>query len=193
MTDARDPADAAPPPASPSPPPPPHPPRRRRWVRWALAASVCVNLLLIGAAAGAFLRHGGPPRPPMPAGFDRVSLWHAFREMAPEERDAARTALKARREQMRRLGDALAETRGGIADALAARPFSPEALAAALNAAREAERASGGLSDAVFVDLAGRLTDHSRQEIAEALREARGRGRWDRDDDRGPPRPPRED
>lgn len=167
----------------------PAPPRpRRRWARWALAASVCVNLLLIGAAAGAFLRHGGPPKAAMPAGFDRVTLWRAFRELPSDDRDAARDAVRARHDDMHRMAGAMVEARRGIAAAMEAKPFDPDALATALVAARDAERASGGLADLIFVDVAGRLTDHSREEIAEALREDRGSGRWGHDDGRGPPR-----
>ena len=160
------------------------PPRRgRRWVRWALAASICVNLLLIGAAAGAFMRHGGPPRATMPAGFDRVTLWRAFRDLSDDDRDETRDAIRERHGEMRSMAGALTRARAGIASALEARPFDPDALAAALVAAREAERRSGDLADRIFVDVARRLADHSREELAEALREDRGKPRWRRDGD----------
>ena len=35
-------------------------PPRRRWMRWALIASLAINLLVVGAIVGSFVRGGGP-------------------------------------------------------------------------------------------------------------------------------------
>ncbi len=166
---------------------------RRRRLRWALGASVCVNLLLVGLAGGAFLRHGGgPPPAEMPAGFDRVTLWRVYRALPEPDRDAARDMLRARRDEMRDLARSRGEARARIAVTLSRDPFSDAELAAALEAARQAERRSRDLADAIFVEIVARLDPRRRGEIAEALREAQERrDRWhdhgpdrDRDGDR---------
>ncbi|MDF2234939.1 periplasmic heavy metal sensor [Albimonas sp. CAU 1670] len=171
--------------------PPPSGPRTgrtRRWVIWALAASVCVNLLLIGAAGGAFLRHGGPPPGEMPSGFDRVTLWRMFRALPPEARDDARDLIGERRDEMIDLARSRDAARARIAVAMEAAPFDPAALAAALNEARAAERRSRDLADALLLEVASDLSPATRAEIAEALRERRRKGfrhRWGEDHEPG--------
>ena len=166
------------------PPGPPAAPRRRRWVAWALAASVCVNLLLIGAAGGAFLRHGGPPPGEMPSGFDRVTLWRMVRALPEAARDDARDRIRDRRAEMRDLAQERDDARARIAVAMEAQPFDAAALGAALSEARAAERRSRDLADSLLVEVASGLTSETRAEIAEALRERRRKGfhgRWGRD------------
>ena len=164
--------------------PPPSRPRRRRWVVWALAVSVCLNLLLFGAAGGAFLRHGGPLASEMPSGFDRVTLWRMFRALPEEAREEARERIRDRRPEMRELAQARDAARARIAVAMEAQPFQAPALAAALQEARAAERRSRDVADALLVEVASGLTVESRAEIAAALRERRRKGfhgRWGKD------------
>ena len=171
------------------PPPPPGPRRRRRWVVWALAASVCLNLLLIGAAGGAFLRHGGSPRGEMPSGFDRVTLWRMYRALPEEARDDARERIDQRRGAMRGLARDRDEARARIAVAMEAQPFDAAALSSAMQAARAAERRSRDVADALLVEVASGLSVQTRAEIAAALRERRRKGshsRWNRDGKTGP-------
>ncbi|SFI36797.1 periplasmic heavy metal sensor [Albimonas pacifica] len=173
-----------------APPPASTPPRRRRWVAWALAVSVCVNLLLLGAAGGAFLRHGGPPEGEMPSGFDRVTLWRMVRALPEAAREDARTRIHDRRGEMRELARARDAARARIAVAMEAQPFDAAALAAALSEARAAERRSRDVADGLLVEVASGLTAETRAEIAEALRERRRRGahgRWNETDEAGRP------
>lgn len=168
--------------------PPPKPPaasggRGRRWLPWALAGSVCLNLLLVGLAGGAFIRHGGPPPPEAPSGFDRVTLGRMFRALPEEAREAARDRIDARRDELRALARDRDAARAEIAGAMEGEPFDPAALEKAIDAAREAERRSRDLADMLLLDLASGLTAETRHEIAEALRERRRKGR-ERDDDR---------
>ncbi len=167
----------------------PDPRRPRRRLRWALAASVCVNLLLVGLAGGALLRHGGWPVPSgTPAGFDRVTLWRVYHALPEPDQGAARDLLRARRDEMRDLARSRGEARLRIAVTLEQDPFSDAALASALEAARQAERRSRDLADAIFVEIAARLDPRRREEIARALHEAQERReRWhdhDHDHDR---------
>ena len=88
MTDA----PASPPPSA---APAPGAPRRRGWTRIALIVSICLNLLLIGAAAGLALRFGGGRDLDMPAGFDRMTLFRVFRALPDEDRDRPGNARAA--------------------------------------------------------------------------------------------------
>ena len=69
---------------------------------------------------------------------------------------------------------------------LSREPFSDAELAAALEAARQAEQRSRDLADAIFLEIVTRLDSRRREEIAQALREAQERrDRWH---DHGPDR-----
>ena len=166
--------------------PPEAPRRRRRWAPWLLGASVCLNLLLAGAVGGALMRGFGPPPSELPAGFDRATLWRAYKALPDSEREAARDILHDYRRELRDLARDRGAARRDIAERLSATPFSGPALAEALTAARGQEGASRALVDEAFVTIVARLAPETRDEIAAALRDAdegRLRGRWHRGDD----------
>ncbi|TYO91662.1 periplasmic heavy metal sensor [Oceanicella actignis] len=148
-------------------------PPARRWgpARWALAASLCLNLLFIGAAAGLALRlHGHPHDQAAPAGFDRFTLRRVMRMMPEDERARAHELMRAHRDELRAARDRRDAARAQLARALAAEPFSADALRAALRAAREAERSMRDVADDAFVAFAATLSPEARRRIAEELR-----------------------
>ncbi|MGG7567949.1 periplasmic heavy metal sensor [Rhodovulum sp. DZ06] len=149
------------------------PRRRRRWVGWALAASLCLNLLLLGGMAGAFLRHGPPGASPA-AGLDAFTLHRMMHRLPDEQRDAARDLFRAHRPDFDALRPRWRETRAAVAAALGAEPFDPEALRDALRAARQAEVEGKGLLDQAMVEFAAGLPAETRAELVEEL----GRRRW---------------
>lgn len=160
-------------------PDPETPRRRRRWLPIALGVSACLNLLLIGAAAGMMIRFGHPGDPPEPpAGFDRVTLYRVFRALPDEQKDAAREILRERAPELHALRRLQSEARLRIAEALEAEPFSPPELAAELAAARDVERGGREIVDEAFVSFAASLGPEMRREIAEELRAKR---RWRHD------------
>jgi uncharacterized membrane protein len=166
------------------PPDPGTPRRRRRWLPIALGVSVCLNLLLIGAAAGMMMRFGSHgPSPEPPAGFDRVTLYRVFRALPDAQKDAAREILREHRPELHALRGLQDEARLRIAGALEAEPFSSPALAASLASAREAERGGREIVDDAFVRFATSLSPETRREIAEELRAKRRWRHRDKDGD----------
>ena len=187
--------------ASPSSPTPPSPPPggtgaaaprpRRRWVAWALVASVCVNLLLIGAVGGAMLRHGppGPPPPDGPGGS--LSLHRIMRKLPDAQRDAARAIMEAHRPEFEALRPARAEARAAVRAALTAEPFDEAALEAAVQASRDASAASKAVIDRTFLEFVATLSAEDRAMLAEEMKKRRWRRRGPRGDKDG--RGPRHD
>ncbi len=104
-------------------------PRRPR--PWLLIASLMVNLLVLGAAAGAILapRHGGP----WPHHGERKGPLTRFVETLPPARSAElKSILGAEREALEQSRGAMREARRGAMEAATREPYDRAALDAAL-------------------------------------------------------------
>lgn len=153
-----------------------HAPARRRApgrIGWLLAVSACLNVLLLGFAAGAVLRHRDASDALGPAIEARLSLRRVYRALDAEGRAAARAALAEARPRLAALAEVRQEARLALAAALEAEPVSPDALASALAAARRPARESRAIAEAAFVRFAVGLPADRRREMAEALRDDR--------------------
>ena len=145
------------------------------WMKWALVASLAVNLAVAGMVAGALIK--GPPAAPWPG----IALWHYARALPEPYRDDLGRELRAQRGQWMGPREALRDQRRALASALTAEPYVPEAVGEVL--AREA-RLTGELSNRgveLLLDQIERMSPEERAAYAAALREHR-HGR------RGPPR-----
>lgn len=148
-------------------------PRPRRWPRVVLAVSLVLNILFIGLVAGRLLAggvfgpapFGGPPMRELPElaqalpDDERDMAWAAFRERAPE----LRTAFMA-----------IGAARDGVMDALAAEPFDPDAMDAALAALRERTEEAQAVVHGALAEISRNLSPEGRHAVVEA---ARGMGR----------------
>jgi uncharacterized membrane protein len=149
----------------------------RRWVRWALVASLGLNLAAAGLIGGALLK--GPPPGPPPG----ISLGQYARALPdPYRKDLGRSLRESRRDWIgsRR---ALAAQEQALAAALTAEPFDPAMVEAVL--AREAEL-TGDLAargSAMLVAQIARMSPEERAAYAKALEERRERRR-DREHER---------
>lgn len=175
-------------PIDPRPQTAPQPPmvaKKRAWARWALVASLCVNLAMAGVIGGAVLRHGAG-HPPPPAGLDPVSLMRVMRNLPEDRRDEAREILRDHRPKFDALRPARVASRLAIADALAADPLDGAVLATALDEARRAEAEGREVIDDAFVAFVERLPPAARAKLAKEIREARRwRGKRHGDGDHG--------
>lgn len=138
----------------------PIPPGRPR-LKWALVASLGLNLIFVGLLAGAVFR--GPPPPPIPG------LWHYARALPdPYRRDLSRALRDSRRDWIGPR-DALRAQQQAMAAALTAEPFDPAAVAEVL--ARETSL-SGELSargrEMLLAEIA-RMSAADRAAYAEVL------------------------
>ncbi|HET9068289.1 MAG TPA: periplasmic heavy metal sensor [Amaricoccus sp.] len=134
----------------------------RPRLKWALVASLGLNLVFVGLFAAAIFR--GPPPPPVPG------LWHYARALPdPYRRDLGR-ALRDSRGDWSGPRDALRGQRLAMADALSREPFDPVRAAAVL---AEETRLSGELAargrEILLAEIA-RMSPEARAAYAEALR-----------------------
>ncbi len=142
-------------------------PAFRPRLKWALVASLGLNLVFVGLFAAAVFR--GPPPPAAPG------LWHYARALPdPYRRDLGR-ALRDSRQDWSGPRDALRGQRLAMSDALTSEPFEPERVAAVL---AEESRLLGDLSargrELLLAEIT-RMTPADRAAYAEALRADRER------------------
>lgn len=159
---------------TPEPPRPepenPGPSRRGRpWARWLLVASLGLNLLIVGMAAGAFLL--GPRHPPPPPG---AAIWHYGKALPDPYRRALAQDLRASRGDWSSARDTLRGQREALAAALEIEPYDPAAVAAVLDreASLTVELATRGTG--LLLAQISRMPPADRRAYAEALRRDRG-------------------
>lgn len=152
------------------------PPADRRWLRWLLAASLALNLLVGGLVLGEALRGGPPGKGPHPT---EIALGPLARALEEGDRRAILDSLRGRpeldplgrRERGAAFGDILAAVR--------ADPFDEAGLRAAMGRqAARVEAAQRATQEAVVARIAA-LTPEERAAFADRLERT----------ERGPPRP----
>jgi uncharacterized membrane protein len=149
-----------------------------RRLKWALVASLALNVAIAGVVVGALIK--GPPPAPWPG----IALWHYARALPEPYRDALGSSLRENRGAWAGPREALRQQRGALAVALTAEPFTPAAIAELLN--REAEL-TGELSArgaALLIAQIERMSPEDRAAYAAALTAPRE----DRDRHGGPGR-----
>jgi uncharacterized membrane protein len=141
---------------------------RRNWARWALVASLGLNLIFVGLITGALAK--GPP--PM------VVPWigQYVRALPEASRRELGRSLRESRPDWSGMREAWQGRRQALAAALTAEPFDPAAVAALIEADRRlaGELAERG-ADLLLVEIE-RMSPEERAAYAAALGE-RHRGR----------------
>lgn len=150
-------------------------------IRIALAVSLALNLLIIGALGGAYVAEDDDDNivaqhPPPPGAVGAFGVFS--RAMLPEDRRAIGDALRARGDEFR--AGRRAERREVIAviDALRGRPFDAATLTSVFESqkARAAERVSMGQK--ALIDRISAMSEAERQEYADRLEEVVNRRSW---------------
>lgn len=155
-----------------------------RGVRIALLVSLALNLLVVGAMAGAFLRKGGPEAR-MDRGPGASSYGMPYmRALSKDDRRLVGESIRARgldRKEQRAVRRALFAE--GLS-ALRADPFQPEALRAALE--KQVAAATKGLqvSQEAWFDHVVAMTPQARAAYADRLEEGLNRRRKGKRDNR---------
>lgn len=145
------------------------PPRTRGWVKVVLAISLALNLAIVGLAAGAMLRNGGPPGRDDDRDFGLGPLADA---LSREDRRALRSAFLDRYADGLGGRAALRADFDALLAALRAEPFDPAALDAAFAsiAARNADLLDRGR--AVVADYLKGMDAATRADFADRLETA---------------------
>ena len=155
---------------------------RRRWMRWALIASLALNLLVVGAVAGSFLRGGGAWAP---GGRGTNIIGYVMSLPADRRQDlmkrssTIRAEMRALRQQVR------AANRDRLA-AFTAEPFDRQRYIDAQSRQIEADRQIRLLTRDVVADTAASMTSDERRAFLRWRGPPRGPGGDDGDLD-GPP------
>lgn len=152
---------------------PPQAGPRCKGLRWALVASLAVNLTVAGLALGAYLH--GPPPPH--GGFRDLGFGPYDAALQPADREALRGAMRAKAGDLTALRGAMAADNAAILAALRADPFDPAQLNAALGAQQEHLGARMKLgSDTIGAYLVS-LAPKDRASFADRLEKRLMRGR----------------
>lgn len=163
--------------------------QRPRWLYGALFASLAVNLVMLGGAAGAFWHHRHDHRGDGLTGF--------VRQLPADRQGPLREFLKSEREKLKPVRE---EIRAGWQETnalLGQEPFDKDKLKAAMGRMNDAEsRMRAAIADAL-VETASKMTPPERQSM-KAWRERqieRGVKKWRRhwgeeENESPPPGPP---
>jgi uncharacterized membrane protein len=136
-----------------------------RGVRWALIASLAVNLGVAGMALGAFL-HGGP------GGRDAVhdlGFGPYDQALRPQDRQALKAAMGAKAQDLQASRAEVAQDAAAIIAALRAQPFDPAALQVALSGQQNHLNARMKLGGDALRDFLIGLSPQDRLDFAERL------------------------
>ena len=139
-----------------------------RKLRYALMASLALNVLVIGAVAGTlcFKR----PGPGGPKGSGLLGFAHTL----PRERsDMIRQKFADSRSQMETLRQAIGNARAGVRTTLTAEPFDRAKLNAALDGVVQAENNEHRAKVTMFGETVGQLTPEERKQLHDWLEKRR--------------------
>lgn len=154
----------------------------RRWLRWALIASLAVNLIFVGLIAGAAYRHAGGP------GAVAVANGHGPRSYAtPYVRALPRDVRRALFRDMRQ-GDRGIPDRAGrramyneVLAALRAEPFDADAVAGLVRRQGQVALDLQTAAEGAWLAQVGQMTVPERAAYADRVEEELRRGPHRRD------------
>ena len=147
------------------------PPRRHNWL---LIVSLCLNVVLVALIATAIVRIAHRP---MPIGGGGVLAPRSIMAALPGASGPIQKVIDAHAAKIRALRMASVQARRAAFRELSAPDYSPQKLAAALEAVRAADSALEAESIAMMRDSLNTLSPADRQTMVERVR-ARNRAWW---------------
>ena len=142
-----------------------------RTLRWALIASLALNVLIIGAVVGSmcFVRYGGPRH----KGMKGSALYHVSRTLPRERSDFIRQKIADAQPGMETVRKGVRDGRAGVRDVLASDTFDQAKLDAALDALVQAQTNEARARTTLFGSTVGQLTPEERRGLGEWLEKKR--------------------
>jgi uncharacterized membrane protein len=141
-----------------------------RSIRLLLAASLAVNIFVLGAAAGAgYMWRAQEVR--RDAAGEQRGLRFAADGLSPEQRKAFRQALAEARRQSAADVEAARAGREEVARLIEAEPIDPAAINGALATIRQADMALRNRLEQAIVSFAAGLTPADRVRLVDGLRD----------------------
>lgn len=148
-----------------------------RVMKFVIVASLALNLLVIGALATAWFRHGGKHF--HHGGIERSLMHYAHRKLPRERRKALRKAWRAERKTLRPLIDDVRSARKAFGRVLQADTYDRTAVETALADVRQKRAAVRQQASNKFLDLLETLSDEEKRAFGSYLQQDR-RGKWRR-------------
>lgn len=145
-------------------PTPSAPERRRRWLGYALAASLAVNLAVLGLIAGLALK--GPPDHPR---GPEMGLWRYGAALPAPYRDDLMRALRDNRRTWGAERQRLSGQRAALAAALTAEPYDKARVTAILASERALLDALAGRGTGLLLAQIDRMDGAARAAYAARL------------------------
>jgi uncharacterized membrane protein len=155
-------------------------------LRVALMASLALNVLIIGAVAGAFLM--GPHHGWHGHGFKGAGLSGFARTLPPERSEIIRQRLESNRAVLDPLRKEEQEARDAARSVLMTEPFDVEKFKAALSHAVDADEKEKRARMTLFAETAASLTPDERRQLHNWFEQRRAH-RHHHDEDAPPPPP----
>lgn len=147
-----------------------------RVLKGVLVASLALNLLVVGALATAWYRHGGKKHFHY-GGVERSLMHYARRELPGEKRQVLRKAWRKERKSLAPMFEEVLAARKSVGTALQAEPYSRAGVEAALGQVRQKRSLVRQRVTQKFLDLVETLTDEERQAFGKFIQEDRHR-KW---------------
>ncbi|WP_186002520.1 periplasmic heavy metal sensor [Mycobacterium sp. KBS0706] len=130
----------------------------RSW-RWALVASLALNLLLLGVLGTWLWRSDSRSGP--------SALSEAVATLPEPDRTTLAQLLEQRRAQSKAIGDELRQQRAAVNEALSAEPYDPDKVAAALAAMSDEFKELRGVVQGTILEIMPKLSAEQRRKMLE--------------------------
>ena len=143
--------------------------------RW--GTTVLWILLVLALAGDAFfigvsLRHGFPPRPPLPMRGDlSIAPGTYFAQLSPQTRAKVRQAMQARHDVFTKQLAEVLDARNQVIAAMAAEPFDLAAYRKALKHSAEVDAKGREQANDFFASIITEMSPSERKAIADSLNE----------------------
>jgi uncharacterized membrane protein len=142
-----------------------------RTLRWALVASLALNVLIIGTVAGTLCFGPGGGHGP---GFKKGGMMLGFARTLPRERsDLIRQKFADAQPNMEAMRKGIRDARAAVRETLMAETFDQAKFNAALDGVVQAETNVARARTALFGETVGQLTPEERRQLHDWLEERR--------------------
>lgn len=156
-------------------------PGNTKAIKIGLAASLAINLLIVGAVGGAYLSGGSRDDRVIGQGHTEggAGAFGVFsKAMSPDDRRAVRQALRARQDEFRAGRRAARQEVATVIRSLQEKPFDAASLTSAFEAQKKRASDRVSLGQKVLIERIIAMTDAERQAYAGRLEEVVDRRLW---------------
>jgi uncharacterized membrane protein len=135
------------------------------WKKMLFVASLAVNVLVIGALAGAAFKHKGSDKSNMGASMQGAMI----RALPHDHRKALGQSMRGDGNQFKKQRGQSREVKAALKAAIAAVPFDAEALRAVFERQKQVRAVFSDRGDTLWIDLISKMTDDERAAFAEDI------------------------